>query len=134
MTFPAPLSPASLPVAPAPFDPDRALAAERQRVAVATAKAIHPAVIMLFNQQISEKWNGRFACLYQQDIQAAADLLGIEMTEKEWSVEPLYRDQGWYVQYQRPAYYGDDDRYRHFYVFHKEPLTSDEYRSCYQYL
>ena len=72
-------------------------------------ESIPDAVIEVFNALISEKWDGREAVIKQKDavarivdrMQIIEDLV---FDRKYLDVEPIYRDAGWTVEYDKPGW------------------------------
>ncbi len=84
--------------------------------------SIPEGVIEVFNKMIAEKWNGRHALLYQDDILAVvADKLGVSdshIYKEHWlDVEELYRKEGWIVVYNKPTY--ADEPFRAYFQFRR---------------
>ena len=76
-------------------------------------------VIDIFNDLIALRWNGTSATVYQQEVQEKiASALGVEGHEvyaKGWlDIEPIFRDAGWKVEYDRPGY---NENYKAHYIF-----------------
>ena len=67
------------------------------------------AVLVVFNSQIEQKWDGYSAVLLQEEVaEEIASRLGLT-TEDVFArhyleVEDLYRKSGWVVEYDKPAY------------------------------
>lgn len=87
---------------------------------VAQARIWPEGVIETWNQVIATKWNGRVATVTQDEIVTALVALGFERSEvfeqHLLDVEPLYRDAGWSVVYDKP---GLGEGYRAFFVFER---------------
>ena len=83
-------------------------------------------VIMAFNKLIANHWNGKEATILQKD--AVKETLnnfknsGKKMTEDKLfemnylDVEGLYQNQGWKVDFDKPAY---NETYEAYFVFRK---------------
>ena len=81
-----------------------------QDVAQNKLNVIPEYVIQAFNDTITAAWDGNTAIVKQVDV-VAAIMATEQVTDrqtifnKHWlDVEPLYREAGWRVVYDRPAY------------------------------
>lgn len=87
----------------------------------AKAAALPQVVIQAFNESITDAWDGSSATVYKDNIVEKLMLAGITREEIQskhmLDVEPIYREQGWKVVYDGPAY---NESYRGFYVFSKK--------------
>ena len=77
-------------------------------------KIIPDFVIEAVNQLIMENWDGHEAIILQDDIMDIVSSNDAddgkpsrrEIFDKGWlDFEPLYREKGWNVEYDKPAYY-----------------------------
>lgn len=84
---------------------------------------IPDAVIECWNRAIAENWTGHgFITIFQndivRDIVAATSSHSSEVIGNGWlDIEPIYRDNGWVVNYNKPAY---DESYEPFFQFDKK--------------
>ena len=72
-------------------------------------KVVPEEVIQVFNELISEAWDGHRAVIKQEDalarIVGRLDVSRAHVFEKRWlDVESLFRTEGWKVTYDKPAY------------------------------
>lgn len=86
---------------------------------------IPDAVFEVFNKQIIRNLSsgGRRAVVYQDVVlellEEGHDLDRDVVFDNGWlDVEPLYREAGWKVEYDKPAY---NENYRAHFVFSKQP-------------
>lgn len=84
-----------------PIRPDEVVSAKRE--------AIPDEVIEIFNELIGRNWNGYVSVVQQNEVVARlCDKLGIsreEVFERHLlDVESLYKNEGWKVDYDSPAY------------------------------
>jgi hypothetical protein len=68
---------------------------------------IPPFVFDVFNQLISEKWNNTEAIVVQSEVIKRLEDLFLEFDFGWLDVEDYYRDVGWNVYYDKPAYCED---------------------------
>lgn len=66
-------------------------------------------VIAVFNELIIENFNGNQAVVYQDDAEAKiAEVLGIQRQvvydRRYMDIEQIFREAGWKVEYDSPAY------------------------------
>lgn len=89
-------------------------------------KIIPDFVIEAVNQLIMEKWDGDKAIILQDDIMAIVSSNDPddnkpsrqEVFDKGWlDFEPLYREKGWDVEYDKPAY---NEFYKAKFIFKKK--------------
>lgn len=83
-------------------------------------------VITAFNNAIALAWNGHSSTVFAADVAAEiANKLSIPVSKvyelNYLDVEPIYRDAGWDVRYDKPGY---DESYRSHFIFRK---TSKSY-------
>jgi hypothetical protein len=73
-------------------------------------------VIESFNYLIQKNWNGTCSTIYLKDvIQDIEKRSGFALEDREYlNVEPIYRENGWKVKYDKPAY---NENYSAFYMF-----------------
>jgi hypothetical protein len=84
-------------------------------------KSLPDIVIDTFNNAIAEAWNGKESIIYQRTV---AFLIANELNISEdkvydrgyMDIEPIYRKEGWKVQYDKPAY---NETYEATYKFTK---------------
>lgn len=80
---------------------------------------IPEAVFQVFNDLIAENINAGYATVRQKDVvkrMKAAGLKEKDISDKGWlDVEPVYRDAGWEVSYDKPAYC--ESWYEPYYTF-----------------
>ncbi|MEK7552949.1 MAG: hypothetical protein AAB505_02470 [Patescibacteria group bacterium] len=78
-------------------------------------------VISSFNKMIAQNWNGRSSSFTQTmvfELMISKGLNRKEIIEKDWlRVEGTYRELGWIVEIDRPAY---DENYETTYIFKKD--------------
>ena len=72
-------------------------------------KTVPDEVIQVFNEMISEAWDGNSATLKQNDVAPRiADRMECSRAhvfKKGWlDIESLFRDAGWEVEYDKPGY------------------------------
>ena len=90
-------------------------------------KQINENVIIAFNNLIQKNWDGERAVVYQKDVKAEIkNVFNIKTDElherlmirlfkdNQFDVEPLYRQYGFKVAYDKPGYCED---YEPFFVF-----------------
>ena len=94
----------------------------------ARVKPLHPSevninrvpdrVIEAFNQLIKDKWDGNSANILITDAVAALNDKGFskkEIDDKHYlDIEPIYRENGWNVHFDKPGY---NESYIGYYVF-----------------
>ena len=86
-------------------------------------ESIPPEVLEAFNELIAEGWNGHYSTVYQKDVVARIlnkkDISDEKSIAKRgWlDVEDIYREAGWKVEYDRPAY---NESYAAFFIFSKK--------------
>lgn len=72
------------------------------------AKQIPDSVLGAFNALIAQNFRNGSACVLQDDVVARLEERGLnrrEIFDKGWlDVEDLYRNAGWYVQYDKPGF------------------------------
>jgi hypothetical protein len=84
------------------------------------SKIIPNVIIETFNEAIAKNFNGEHSTVFQHEI--VAMLVGKDFTIEEifknrWlDVEDIYRDAGWKVYYDKPAY---DESYEPSFTFRK---------------
>ena len=62
-------------------------------------------VIQAFNEEISKVWDGDCATVFQEDVTANIRTKCNTRWEQWWlDVEPLYRQNGWKVVYDKPGF------------------------------
>jgi hypothetical protein len=68
-------------------------------------------VIQAWNDCIAEKWDGRQSKVLQEDLVQTVLKYATTLLEREVAfekgyldLEPVFRDEGWDVEYRRPAY------------------------------
>ncbi len=88
----------------------------------AKAKQIPDQVFEVFNELITEKWDGRCALVKQTDVvERIVEKYGAtreEIFAKGWiDVEDAYRSVGWSVEYDKPGY---NENYAAFFVFKRK--------------
>lgn len=94
--------------------------------ALSPKKRIPHFIVKAFNELIVEKFDGRSSVI-QKDLvinricessdRSASDLRA-EIFDKNWlDVEPLYEEQGWKVEFHKPAI---DEKYDAYFKFIKE--------------
>ena len=72
-------------------------------------------VISVVNQLIVKNWNGRESIIKQSEIEF--QYLGEDEFDFAWlDFEPIFRDAGWKVTYNKPAYY---EAFEAFFTFSK---------------
>lgn len=84
-------------------------------------------IIEAVNMLINKKWDGHSVTIYQDEIleivsveNPEPDYNGDKLPRKEifdnhWlDIEPLYRKQGWDVEYDKPGY---NESYRAYFIF-----------------
>ena len=78
------------------------------------------AVLELFNELIMQKFNGSEAVVYQKTVVSKLEARGYSRNDiynKGWlDVEDIYREKGWKVYYDKPAYCESYDAYFKFSV------------------
>lgn len=79
-------------------------------------------VLEVFNQLITDNWNGRSSTFKQEEVvEILVDQHEFDKSEifdKHWlDVEPLFRSQGWIVEYDKPGYC---ETYAATFTFRKE--------------
>jgi hypothetical protein len=88
--------------------PKRVRPIRPSEVAKEKSKAIPGVVFEVFNQLIAENFSNRHAIIKMEDIVNRLELKGLdrkEMYSKGWlDVEGVYREAGWKVVYDQPAY------------------------------
>jgi hypothetical protein len=77
-------------------------------------KEIPEEIVEIFNNLIIKNWNGQSARVIQcTAVSMAAEKLGISrqtIYDNHWmDVEPLFREAGWEVKYDKPGYCEDYD-------------------------
>lgn len=77
------------------------------------------AVLVVFNELIARDWDGDRARVYQDEAAekiAAALAVSTDLVfaRKYLDVEPIYRESGWHVHYDKPGY---NESYRAHYIF-----------------
>ena len=92
-----------------------------QEVNAAKERNIPPEVIECFNEAISKHWDGYRAFFYQSyivvSIKVRLNVSGEYIFRNGYlDVEDLYRDAGWEVTYDKPAY---DESYEAHFIFRK---------------
>lgn len=78
-----------------------------------------PLVIQAFNEMIAKKFSGVAATVFQDEVtKLIAEKLGCSeklVYERGWlNVEEIYKEAGWKVMYEKPAY---NETGRSFYTF-----------------
>ncbi len=77
-------------------------------------------VFEAFNELITENFVGGSATVYQKEVVSRLVAKGLkrdEIFKRGWlDVEPVYRDEGWEVYYDKPAYNETYDAYFRFSV------------------
>lgn len=78
-------------------------------------------VIEIFNEMIVENWNtsGKYAIVDQDKVVTRiAAVMNVDrqiVFDKGWiDIEPIFRNVGWRVEYDKPAYYEDYSAYFKF--------------------
>ena len=89
------------------------------KVISAKKNFIHDVVFDVINELIIEKWNGHFAQFKQKEIITRicgrSSLSKDKIFDKHYlDIEDIYRDMGWDVRYDAPAYC---ETYDAFFVF-----------------
>ena len=80
------------------------------------AEAIPEWIIESVNESIIKHWDGSQALIKQSEIKG--QYLGEEEFDYSWlNFEAIFRDVGWAVNYNKPAYY---ERYEAFFTFKKK--------------
>ena len=75
-------------------------------------KILPEEVIVAFNRLIAEKWNGRYSSFKQDEVieEIIKEMGSLKITSKEifkkhyLDVEDIYKEAGWNVEYDSPAY------------------------------
>lgn len=98
-----------------PFSPDQALANK--------ANVIHPKMIEVVNNLLSKHYNGSSCRIYQNEVMDAFltatnhEYTREEVYNNKWlDFESVYRENGWKVSYDKPAYC---ETYEAAYVFNR---------------
>ncbi len=78
-------------------------------VASHKALVIPEAVMKVWNDLIAKNWTGRKSQVMQDEavkaIMSATDVKRNEVFDNRWlDIEPIYRQAGWHVEYDKPAY------------------------------
>lgn len=87
-------------------------------------EAIPEEVFQVFNDLISQNWDGSSATVLQKDA-AAAVAKALKITKSELydrhllDVESAYTKAGWHVKYDKPVYYGGED-FEPYFCFSKK--------------
>lgn len=88
-------------------------------VVEAKKELIPDVVIETFNTLLAERGMDGHVTIYQDEVVAQLEALGLqrrEIYDRHWlDVEPLYREAGWTVEYDKPSY-GDND-FRAYFQF-----------------
>lgn len=77
-------------------------------------------VLEAFNELITKNYHEGTATVLQKDVvKLIQDKMELKDTQRifneHWlDVEDVYRDAGWFVVYDKPCYYGNDDYYAYF--------------------
>lgn len=83
-------------------------------------ETIPPQVIETFNRFIGERALNGYATVYQDEVVTSLEEQGMnrgEIFSRHWlDVEPLYREAGWKVEYDKPGY---NETYRPYFKFKK---------------
>lgn len=92
-----------------------------------TFTKINEGVIAAFNNLIQKNWDGKKAVVYLKDVEAEIKntfclitdemhkkVVNLLFQDKQFDVEPLYRQYGFKVTYDKPGYC---ENYESFYVF-----------------
>lgn len=75
-------------------------------------------VIEVVNALIKEKWNGQKSHILQEEILERLSIPHDEIFEKRWlDFEHIYREAGWFVIYDKPAW---DEDYKPYFDFEKK--------------
>lgn len=81
-------------------------------------------VFSAFNELISRNFDGNRAVVYQRDVIAMLKKAGIDSQkayDNHWlDIEDLYREQGWSVEYDKPAYC---ESYEPHFIFKRHATT-----------
>lgn len=85
-------------------------------------KDLPPEVIETWNKLIAEKFSGSSARVLQKDAVSALTIAllvpsSVIFDKGYLDVEPIYRDAGWKVEYDKPGY---NESYEAFYIFQKK--------------
>ena len=79
-----------------------------EEVIKARKESMPDKVIEVFNEMITEKFNGSSAIVHQDAVIKRLKQAGIDTSDifnKGWlDVEDIYREQGWKVYYDKPGY------------------------------
>lgn len=77
-------------------------------------------VIEVFNQQITEKFDGNQARIVQDDVVALLEQKGLnrqEVFDRNWlDVEDIFHKAGWEVEYDKPGF---NESYKAFFIFRR---------------
>jgi len=81
-----------------------------------SSPAIPDEIISIFNKLIIEKWNGKEAVVFQDNVidRILEEAPHLNLTKKEifernyLDIEKMFRKEGWFVQYESPSI-GDND-------------------------
>lgn len=93
------------------------------QVSETKAKCFPPAVFEAFNEMIASKFTGGRAVVYQEDVLALIlkkdkSLNNAVIFSNGWlNIEEVYRDAGWSVVYDKPAYF---ENYRASFTFSRK--------------
>lgn len=90
-------------------------------VAAKKEEAIPDGVLEEWNNAIATNWSGTEAIVKQNDIvRAIVHRMGVkrhEVFDRRWlDIEPIYRQAGWTVVYDKPGY---NETYEAFFLFKK---------------
>lgn len=89
-----------------------------QEVVEAKRELIPDVVIETFNTLLAERATNGYATIYQDEVVAQLEEQGLvrqDIYARHWlDVEPLYRESGWEVEYDKPGY---NETYRAFFRF-----------------
>jgi hypothetical protein len=84
-------------------------------------KIIPDVIIETFNEAIARNFNGGYAAIYQREIVAMLNAKNIsteEIFRNRWlDVEDIYREAGWKVDYDKPAW---NESYEANFTFRKK--------------
>ncbi len=89
------------------------------------SEVLPPEVIIAFNEAIALNWNGHSSTVFSADVAASiSNKMSIPLDSvyklNYLDVEPIYRDVGWDVRFDKPGY---DESYRAHFIFKKTPKS-----------
>lgn len=93
---------------------------KRKEIKKAKAAAIPDGVIKVFNELLKKNWDGHSAVIKQDEVvKLIVSEMGLDnsnpLFDNHWlDVEDLYRENGWAVNYDKPAY---NENYTAFWTF-----------------